>query len=710
MQRQGNIIESLPETVDIDHGSVSNNSGINPQNSLNNVLNPVDSLLPSYAVSSGGSTCINLNTHDVQSLSGWNPGEPSLRVGSQDQVNNDRVKMEPELSSTYNVRAGSSLRVDERRLEPTNILFPGRLHTSHNRNQVRSGPLFLQGSSSSHNSQNVHLNMRHVGISGNGGQNTGVSIYPSASSSSNGETSSGNSSHVLEENMGISGSSLGNWGLSCKRKALEGTPGQYSGGSSSSYTQAESSVWHTGSGRYDSSSSLNLSMPLRNSPSPPDLGVGARGVASDAFPSSVGGNTESTVRNSGRRVNLGQQQESSHFSLPSTGFIRQQNISPFHQSARSVPFNGSLELRSTPPATTNMGSAESQPHAMHISALSRNVQPFHWSGTSTSRVGSSSNLIPGEREAAFQEDANVRSIPRNNAEHPMFAAAADMRNVVQDPASWSLAPANIGTSGGAPSAARIGSSSGIHPFPTPGWIPPLNALAPNQQRLPDFVPWHLSPTIDLDSISSFPPLPSGPSVSSVDTMMASGSNSQGHRQQNRRSALLLERQSDDAIGASHSFRAVAADTEGRHRLISEIRQVLNAMRRGENLRIEDYMLFDPFVYYGMAEMQDRHRDMRLDVDNMSYEELLALEERIGDVSTGLPEETILRIMKQHNYVRTANESALDVEPCCICQEEYADGDELGRLDCGHDFHTNCIKQWLVLKNLCPICKTTALFT
>lgn len=31
------------------------------------------------------------------------------------------------------------------------------------------------------------------------------------------------------------------------------------------------------------------------------------------------------------------------------------------------------------------------------------------------------------------------------------------------------------------------------------------------------------------------------------------------------------------------------------------------------------MLFDPFVYYGMAEMQDRHRDMRLDVDNMSYE-------------------------------------------------------------------------------------------
>lgn len=34
---------------------------------------------------------------------------------------------------------------------------------------------------------------------------------------------------------------------------------------------------------------------------------------------------------------------------------------------------------------------------------------------------------------------------------------------------------------------------------------------------------------------------------------------------------------------------------------------------------QDYMLFDPFIYHGMADMHDRHRDMRLDVDNMSYE-------------------------------------------------------------------------------------------
>ncbi|RWW58461.1 hypothetical protein BHE74_00034670 [Ensete ventricosum] len=50
--------------------------------------------------------------------------------------------------------------------------------------------------------------------------------------------------------------------------------------------------------------------------------------------------------------------------------------------------------------------------------------------------------------------------------------------------------------------------------------------------------------------------------------------------------------------------------------------------------------------------------------------------------------------------------------CCFFfyQEEYVEGEDLGTLDCGHDFHSVCIKQWLMHKNLCPICKNTALVT
>ncbi len=42
------------------------------------------------------------------------------------------------------------------------------------------------------------------------------------------------------------------------------------------------------------------------------------------------------------------------------------------------------------------------------------------------------------------------------------------------------------------------------------------------------------------------------------------------------------------------------------------------------------------------------------------------------------------------------------------QEEYVEGDELGKIDCGLGYHVSCIQQWLVQKNQCPICKATAL--
>ncbi|KAK8966686.1 hypothetical protein KSP40_PGU019631 [Platanthera guangdongensis] len=124
---------------------------------------------------------------------------------------------------------------------------------------------------------------------------------------------------------------------------------------------------------------------------------------------------------------------------------------------------------------------------------------------------------------------------------------------------------------------------------------------------------------------------------------------------------------------------------------------------------DDIFLHGQSGLYGRHGVNDRHRDMRLDVDNMSYEELLALEERIGYVSTGLCEQAILKCLKNQRYSTCKLEVASgEQEPCSICQEDYSEGEDIGTLDCRHDFHTACIKQWLMIKNLCPICKTTAL--
>ncbi|KAK1402190.1 Serine hydroxymethyltransferase [Heracleum sosnowskyi] len=39
-------------------------------------------------------------------------------------------------------------------------------------------------------------------------------------------------------------------------------------------------------------------------------------------------------------------------------------------------------------------------------------------------------------------------------------------------------------------------------------------------------------------------------------------------------------------------------------------------------------------------------------------------------------------------------------------EEYMTGDEVGKIGCEHGYHMDCIKQWLQLKNWCPICKAS----
>lgn len=45
--------------------------------------------------------------------------------------------------------------------------------------------------------------------------------------------------------------------------------------------------------------------------------------------------------------------------------------------------------------------------------------------------------------------------------------------------------------------------------------------------------------------------------------------------------------------------------------------------------------------------------------------------------------------------------------CAICQEdEYEVGSKIVKLDCSHEYHFECISNWLVRSNLCPVCKTS----
>ncbi|KAL3839642.1 hypothetical protein ACJIZ3_024233 [Penstemon smallii] len=126
----------------------------------------------------------------------------------------------------------------------------------------------------------------------------------------------------------------------------------------------------------------------------------------------------------------------------------------------------------------------------------------------------------------------------------------------------------------------------------------------------------------------------------------------------------------------------------------------------DRLTPEGLMIVDHPAFYGSRNLFDQHRDMRLDVDNMSYEELLALGERIGHVSTGLSDGLISKCLTESIYC--SSDLFQDEGTCVICLEEYKNMDDVGTLKvCGHDFHVSCIRKWLSMKNVCPICKAAA---
>merc|ERR1711916_41091 len=41
--------------------------------------------------------------------------------------------------------------------------------------------------------------------------------------------------------------------------------------------------------------------------------------------------------------------------------------------------------------------------------------------------------------------------------------------------------------------------------------------------------------------------------------------------------------------------------------------------------------------------------------------------------------------------------------CVICLGEYEEGDDLRRLGCGHNFHIECVDEWLKRNFTCPLC-------
>ncbi|KAL7260420.1 hypothetical protein ACSBR1_006145 [Camellia fascicularis] len=153
--------------------------------------------------------------------------------------------------------------------------------------------------------------------------------------------------------------------------------------------------------------------------------------------------------------------------------------------------------------------------------------------------------------------------------------------------------------------------------------------------------------------------------------------------------------------ASASDLPSAFDTNNAHRL-----------RHHSPRQLPQFVMFrHNLLFGGSLDGYDQHGDWMFDVDNMSYEELLNLSDRIGYVGTGLQEDEIFRCLRKSKHSMSESFPLLKSTDkdwkCSICQEGWKANDKMGRLDCGHYHHLHCIEKWLLQKNACPVCKTAA---
>lgn len=131
---------------------------------------------------------------------------------------------------------------------------------------------------------------------------------------------------------------------------------------------------------------------------------------------------------------------------------------------------------------------------------------------------------------------------------------------------------------------------------------------------------------------------------------------------------------------------------------------LQAAMAEEDPQIEEH---DEEIIEGADEEDDNEV---ADSAEMSYDALLRLGERIGDVKEerwaliahekidALPTFAFATSMaegKEENHTEVK---------CQVCQFAYEEGETLRRMPCGHCFHKECVDSWLERNDTCAFCR------
>ncbi|KAI4388626.1 hypothetical protein MLD38_000938 [Melastoma candidum] len=422
----------------------------------------------------------------------------------------------------------------------------------------------------------------------------------------------------------------------CKRKSLEGHIGQSS---------AVPATFLSFGG-----APLQQQAEPRLQPSPV---IQEPGTVSGQFPSSsYQGSAEDSQRNSRLRI-------ISSSPMPfSSGVAFLNSVTASSQTSGFTPSNQSVDMH-----LLSMSSYI----AAHRPPVVLNVPAAAYNGNS------STSVFSGTSGSSAHNPASSSRNTMNDLGHPVYAPMTGSIPLVQNSVTRSVPDA----SNALPGNAVFSPGNGLIPS-----LPPISQSAHSSTVPLD--PIHHARYLQSRRLSDYVRrvfLASSGQVMGGESRQVlhgrgyptTGLVNQGLRISSSRSLPSIGRRADSVVVVPNSRNLTSLVDERRRRLV-ELRRAMEYMRSTPGLRLEDIMRLHPSAFLGIPNLHDRHRDLRLDVDNMSYEELLALEERIGNVSTGLDEETILGRLKQRKFPLAVHEA--EVEPCCICQEEYAGGEDI----------------------------------
>jgi len=104
-----------------------------------------------------------------------------------------------------------------------------------------------------------------------------------------------------------------------------------------------------------------------------------------------------------------------------------------------------------------------------------------------------------------------------------------------------------------------------------------------------------------------------------------------------------------------------------------------------------------------ARLQLVHRPRDINVDNMTYEQLLELGNRIGHVSKGFKNSQISQLNNRRFGDFVEKGDGGEDESCVICLEVFDIESMVKILGCGHLFHGLCVDKWLLDSKKCPVC-------